>query len=218
MLRLRGMLICLAMTTICSAVTAADLLHFDLSQWPIAGWADAREERFPAFGQWAVSQQGITNVIPSGVEEQDIVAMKNGTGMASSVFVGRPARNVTATATMSFERKGAPSILLRAQARPDGRGYVTGQMLSLVLYEAGVNLWRFDGAKWHKAAAEKFEVEPCVFHTLKVRLEGPRARVWLDGKAVMETEDVGLNAPGLVGLWAGEGPCHFGALRLRLAD
>lgn len=218
MLRLRGVLIFIAMAASCSAVTAADLLSFDLSQWPIAGWADAREDRFPTFGEWAVSQQGISNVIPSGVEERDIVAMKNGTGMASSVFVGRPAQNVTATATMSFERKGAPSILLRAEARPEGRGYVTGKMLSLVLYEAGVNLWRFDGAKWHKAAAEKFEVEPCVFHTLKVRLEGPRAKVWLDGKAVMETDDVGLQAPGLVGLWAGEGPCHFGALRVRMAD
>lgn len=206
------------MTAICSAVAAADLLSYDLTGWPISGWADAREDRFPAFGAWTVSDKGITNVIPEGFEEKDIVAMKGGVGMTSSVLPGLTARNLTATATMAFERKGAPSILLRAEATPEPGGYVTGKMLSLVLYESGINLWRFDGAKWHKAAFAKFEVQPEVFHRVKVRLDGPRAKVWVNGKAVMETEDVGMDAPGLVGLWAGEGPCHFGWLRLRLAD
>ena len=186
----------------------------DFSGWPLEGWRDVREERFPGLGQWTPVGEGITNLIPEGADEKALVAMKGGLGMASSVLEGDMARNLTAIAQMAFERKGAPSVLLRAQVD----GALTGEVLSLVLYEKGVNLWRYDGAKWHKAAAATFPVQAGIYHRVKVRLAGPAATVWVDGKQVAHAADIGLDAPGAIGLWAGEGPCYFKSLRIRYED
>ncbi len=180
---------------------------------PLTGWTDVREARFPQLGQWIPAKGGITNFIPEGADEKAVVAMKDGLGMTSSIIDGLQVRNITAIAQLAFEAKGAPAILLRAQVE----GNITGEMLSLVLYEKGINLWRFDGEKWHKATAAKFAVEPDVYHRVKVTLSGPAARIWVDGKRVADSEDIGLDAVGAVGLWAGEGPCYFKSLRLRYA-
>jgi len=200
----------------CSAVGHS---VYDFTRWPQLGWIDAREERFPAFGQWVTSDNGITNFIPADAEEKDVVAMKDGLGMASSVIEGLQARDLTVIAYMAFERKGAPSILLRAQTREEivrgRRSVVTGKTLSLVLYEKGINLWYFNGEKWSKAGAATLEVEPGVMHRVKATLTGSCARVWLDGKRVVDVTDLELTDCGAVGIWAGEGPCTFKSLLVR---
>lgn len=192
---------------------------YDFTRWPQLGWVDAREERFPALGQWMTSDKGITNFIPADAEEKDVVAMKDGLGMASSVIDGLQARDLTVIGTMAFERKGAPSILLRAQTREEivrgRRSIVTGKTLSLVLYEKGINLWYFNGEKWSKAGAATLEVEPGVMHRVKATLTGSCARVWLDGKRVVDVTDLELTDCGAVGIWAGEGPCYFNRLLVR---
>ncbi len=191
----------------------------DFRNWPLPGWVDAREERFPVVGQWVTTDEGITNAIPADTDEKDIIAMKDGLGMASSLIDGLVAKDLTVIARMSFERKGAPSILLRAQTREEivngRRVLVTGKMLSLVLYEKGINLWYFNGEEWSKAAFAKFDVAPGAMHRVKATLTGPCARVWVDGRRVIDAADLELTGCGAVGIWAGEGPCTFQTLLLR---
>lgn len=184
---------------------------YDLSRWPLPSWRTVREARFPALGRWVGSAAGISNFIPRDADEKDIVAGKDGLGMVSAVLNGAYVKDCTVMARMGFERKGAPGILLRTQVE----GNVTGDTLCLVLHEKGINLWRYLGGKWSKAAAAEMPVAEKELHHVRIALEGQRAKVWLDGEAVCETNEVGFGQPGTVGIWAGEGPCHFQALRFR---
>jgi len=170
-----------------------------------------REGRFPHAGTFDTNPLGLRNRIPDGVSEEDLVAAKDGVGVASAVINGVSVADLRVDAKMAFEAKGAPSILLRAQLN-DG---VLGKMYSLVLYEKGLNLWFFDGEKWGKAAEAKFEVEAGKAHGVRVMMAGKRAWVSVDGKVMLETRTLEFTDAGAVGIWAGEGPCYFDHLRVR---
>jgi len=215
------MILCLA--TLLLALTAACLAHADsrpafyssdFSHWPLADWAAVREASLARPGAFVSCERGIANFLPAGADEKDIIAAKDGLGLAAAVARGAVVRDCTVVARLGFERKGAPSILLRTQLS----GEVTGDTLSLVLYEKGVNLWRFGGGKWSKAGAAEFPVAEKTMHRMEVRLVGPRAEVRVDGESVLKVDDVGLAKPGAVGIWAGEGPCVFQSLRMRCTD
>ena len=184
---------------------------FTFGAQPMTGWRLVREPRFPELGAWVPASDAIVNYIPPGADEKALVAATGGLGITSSIVEGITTRDCAVIGQLAFERKGAPAILLRAAVD----GEVTGEVLSLVLYEKGINLWRYDGSKWHKAGASAFPVEEGVFHRVKAVALGPSVTVWVDGKKVLAAKDVGLDQPGAIGIWAGEGPCYFKSLRIR---
>ncbi len=182
---------------------------FSFTTWPSPAWRMVREARFPAVGRFVPVTEGIANFIPQGADEKDVAAAKGGLGVASAVVCDTRVWDCTVLARLAFEAKGAPAILLRTQVH----GCVTGDTLSLVVYQGGVILWRLAGDKWSKVAAAEMPVAEQQTHHVRVVLAGPSAKVWLDGKRVLEVADVGLAEAGAIGIWAGEGPCRFEALR-----
>lgn len=106
---------------------------------------------------------------------------------------------------MAFARQGAPAILLRARRQGD----VTGDMYSLVLYHAGINLWKFCGGKWGKVGASKLAVAPAIFHELRLYARSGDFLVYLDRERRMACSEPQPLPAGEIGIWSGEGPCKF---------
>ena len=203
----------IAMGLLLVVVTAAtaDTVKVDFSAWDHELWRPAREPRFPQLVPFIQRAGFIENLIPAGPSEKDIVAAKDGIGVAMMLLRDRRAGEVAARASLAFERKGAPSIIFRVQRE----GEVTGEMYSLVLYAEGVNLWKFAGGKWAKVGASKFEVAPTVFHDMRLYARGGDFTVFVDGTKKLLCTDPQPLGEGEVGLWSGEGPCFFQKFSLR---
>jgi len=189
-----------------AAALAADAIKVDFGNWDRSRWLPVREARFPAAAPFVQRDAYIENFIAPGHDEKEIVAAKDGLGVAMMLRRDFRGADVGLRCTMSFERQGAPAIIFRVQRQGD----VTGEMYSLVLYHAGLNLWKFSGGKWSKVDARKFEVAPSAFHEVRVYARGGDFFVYLDGARKMACSDPEPLPAGEVGIWSGEGPCRFG--------
>lgn len=188
---------------------AADL-NVDFGNWDASRWLPVREERFPHIVPFVQHPGYIENLIPPGANEKDLIAAKDGLGVATLLVRDFVGADVAVRCELAFERKGAPAVNFRTQVK----GEVTGDTYSLVLYEKGVNLWKCAGGKWSKVGATEFAVTPGVFHELRLYARGERFGVYVDGKQRLDCRDATALGAGAVGLWAGEGPCRFRSFRM----
>lgn len=189
-------------------------VDFSSSSWERSQWLPVREERFPVVVPFVQRPGWIENSLPAGASEKDIVATKDGMGVAMMLWQGEVAADVSVRCEMAFERKGAPAIQFRTQRE----GEVTGETYSLVLYEKGLNLWKFSGGKWVKVGASQFPVTPGEFHEVRLLARGPNFWVSVDGQRRLGCTDPSPLPAGEVGLWSGEGPCRFRSFRYRPLD
>lgn len=182
----------------------------DFRNWDPSQWLPCREERFPAIVSFVQIDDYLENYLAPGHTEKEIVAMKDGLGAAMLLLRDFTASDLAARCETAFERKGAPAIMFRVQRTAD----VTGPMYSLVLYEQGVNLWKYDGKKFSKVGASKFAVQPGVFHELRVYARGGTFTVFVNRERKLVCEDPQPLPAGEAGLWSGEGPCRFRSFRV----
>ncbi len=188
-----------------TAAFAADTVKVDFGNWDRSLWRPVREGRFPAIVPFVQREGYIENTLPAGASEKDIVAAKDGIGVATMLLRDFCAADVMLRASMAFERKGAPALIFRVQREGD----VVGEMYSLVLYAEGVNLWKFAGGKWAKTGLVKFPVSPTVFHDVRLFARGGDFTVFVDGEKKLQCTDPQPLGPGEAGVWSGEGPCFF---------
>lgn len=204
--RLLLLLLLLSLTT---SVLAATTLHFNFANWSRSRWLMVREKAFPQIGEFVQTKEYIENQIPAGASEKDIAACKVGTALM--LLNDWSAADFVARADLAFEGAGAPGLLLRAQHQ----GQLAGPMYSLILYKDGVNLWRYDGEKYHKAGAARFAVEPGKFHSVQVHARGTNFVIHVDGERVLTVNEADSLPAGQIGIWFGEGVCRVKRLSVR---
>lgn len=195
----------------CTALAAAQSVKCDFAVWDHSRWAPCREPRFPKIVPFIHRDGYLENTIAAGYTEKEIVAAKDGVGVAMLALRDFAAGDLAARCETAFERKGAPAIMFRVERS----GELTGRMYSLVLYEHGVNLWKYDGKKFSKVGASKFAVEPGIFHELRVYARGDSFTILVNRERRLVCEDPDPLPAGEVGLWSGEGPCRFRSFRAR---
>jgi hypothetical protein len=188
-----------------TTVLAAGAIRVDFTDWDRSLWRPVREARFPQIVPFIQREDCIENTIPPGADEKDLIAAKDGIGVATMLLRDFCEADLTLRASMAFERKGAPAIIFRVQRQDD----VAGDMYSLVLYAEGLNLWKFSGDKWSKVGASKLEVAPGDFHDVRLFARGGDFTVFLDGQKKLLCSDPQPLGSGEAGLWSGEGPCSF---------
>lgn len=202
------MMLVFALSPIASA--RADV-SVDFGDWSRDQWLPVREERFPTIRLFVQEPGRIANPLPPGAAEADVVAAKDGLGVATMLLRAPGARDVSVRCRMGFERKGAPAILLRTQRQAQ----VTGDTYSLVLYEDGLNLWKFAGGRWSKVGAAEFAVAAGVAHDVRVYARDGTFGVYVDGDRRLSCRDAAPLGAGEVGIWSGEGPCWFESFSYR---
>jgi hypothetical protein len=192
----------------------AKAITVDFGHWDHGLWLPVRQAEYPKVVPFVQGVGYIENHLPAGASEQDIVAAKGGLGVAVMMLRGVQAGDLTVRCDMAFDRKGAPAINLRTQLL----GAVTGATYSLVLYEKGLNLWKYSGGKWSQVGTAEFAVTAGEFHEVRLYVRGPAFRVSVDGRPRLSCRDPEPLPAGGVGIWSGEGPCRFRSLRVRVPD
>jgi hypothetical protein len=197
-----------------AGAAGAKTIAVDFARWDLSQWLPVRQAEYPKVVPFVQGAGYIENYLPPGASEQDIEACKNGLGVAVMLLRGVPAGDLTVRCETAFDRKGAPAINFRTQHL----GGVTGATYSLVLYEKGINLWKYSGGKWSKVGATEFAVSAGEFHEVRLYARGVAFRVYVDGRPRLSCRDAEPLPAGGIGLWSGEGPCRFRSLRAWVPD
>jgi hypothetical protein len=196
-----ALVLCIALVA-SAAVWAAPLISVNFAHWNRDMWEPLKDVLAPTVGQMVQGPGYIENYIPPGASEKDILSCKVG----SSLMMLRDFRaaDLVARASLYFEGRGAPGIVVRMQ-RPNGAAGLTYLPL---IYPDGVNLWRYDGKKWNKIAFTKTPLKIGVYHAFRVEVRGDHFTVNVDGKRLLEATDKDVLPAGEVGLWLCEGACR----------
>ena len=117
---------------------------------------------------------------------------------------------VTLTTVCSFEKFGAPLIVISDDVKPAPDGFPAyGHHFEVVAFEEGINVWELNGTdKPIKAAFARFPVEAGKKLTLTVKAETGKLLIDLDGNR-LEAELPSLPSRFRAGITACEGVNRF---------
>lgn len=172
---LRRLSIFLCLSLIC-AFAAEYSCSFVEGGWDMKDWHFVRSGRWPYEGHWVQKENCIQNVVPEGVGPVELQGKRAGETYTSMVLAKPVNGSATIRATMSFEYKMAPLIVLAGPLKENGEAYPEYQEhWEIVLYNEGINVWHHevrDGKPyWRKAAyvQAKFEAGKQYEMTAKVQ-------------------------------------------------
>ena len=160
--------------------------------WQREDWLQVKTPRWTELGEWKQCTDYIENCIPEGLSAEQLVSCHE--AYVSMVWKEPLEGNALIAATMSFEDRYAPSIVLAGElganpAFPDLAEY--REHWEVVLYADGINIWHHeyrDGKPyWRLAAWFKHSFSPMVKYKLEVRItfapKVPQLAVSCDGQS-----------------------------------
>jgi len=161
-------------------------LAFDKAGWDASKWILVKSPRWDHFGTWVQETGHIRNTVPEGVSAEELLSKRAKETYSSMVYHDKVSGQVTIRATMAFDHRMAPLIVLApelgkdARERPEYREH-----FEVVLFDEGVNVWhhtyRNGKPSWHKAAYARFPLKPNTPYTLLVRKTDRALHIEVDG-------------------------------------
>lgn len=163
-------------------------------------------------GAWRSSSEGLlSNVIPEGVSQEDLIESRDGLGVSLGLIPGFYGADLLIECEVETEGTGAAGLVFRAQ---EDAGVITG-MFCIVLYRDGVNLWECIEDEWALVHKHRCLVKIGMPHLLRARVSGDTIAVSLNGEPLFNATAPSLMAPGRAGIRALQGQCHFRNLRVK---
>ncbi|MBN2452376.1 MAG: hypothetical protein JXR77_18460 [Lentisphaeria bacterium] len=203
-----------------SVATAADSAscRFAAGAWQARDWIMVKSPRWAHMGDWVQEKDHIANRTPADASADSMLGDRAPECYTSMVLARRFSGNLSLKATLAFEHRMAPLLVLAAdlghdeQGRPEYREHT-----EFVLYDRGVNVWRHewtDGKPaWRKLAYWNLAVEPGKRHTFEVRIDrsarGDLVSISVDGQEVGGYRDGNLPAECHAGITGCEGVNRF---------
>ncbi|MGN0866169.1 MAG: hypothetical protein ACI4SG_00625 [Oligosphaeraceae bacterium] len=185
-----------------TVVLAASALHateerrwgFQPGQWSPRDWVMVRSPRFPFPGEWVQEEDFIRNRVPPQQEgEPDRAYGERLQGPEAprtyvSMVLAEPVkgRKITLKATMAFQYRMAPLLVLANGLGADGEGNPEyREHWEIVLYDQGINVWHHELREgkpyWRLAAFLQTPFSPQTPHLLSAQVEftakGPRLTI-----------------------------------------
>jgi hypothetical protein len=147
--------------------------------WQTEDWLLVKSPRWPHRGTWIQETDGIRNATPPDATPEDMLGKRAGETYTSMVLRKPCEGNLTIEATMSFDHRMAPLVVLAPELGQAEDGYPEyREHWEIVLFDEGVNIWHHtfaDGKPaWRKAAYARFAVEPGTMHRLTIRVQNTR--------------------------------------------
>lgn len=188
------LLLPLLLLFIAVTLTAAEVsCDFSRGRWNADDWLLVKSPRWDYFGDWVQQDDHLMNQYPADATPKEMLGKRAAETYTSMVYKKQVSGKTTFSATMLFEDRMAPLLVLAgelgadAQGRPEYREH-----WEIVLYDEGINVWHHeirDGKPfWRKAAYIKTAYKPGVKYTLEATVEfprggkGPQLSVACDGK------------------------------------
>ncbi len=159
---------------------------FGRGQWNSDEWIMAKRPDVDNEAPWVQHEDYISN--EKEVVESKLVEGHTPKPSAHNSMVNKQkiSGDFTATATMMFEDKQAPSIMLAQVLEQDTQGRTQYQEhVEVVMYHQGINVWRhhFKNGKsnWAKLMYVRFPLEKAKPYTLAVTRKGTEINISIDG-------------------------------------
>jgi hypothetical protein len=186
---------------------------FGRGQWTPDDWIMMRRPDTDNEAPWVQHDDCISNekAISPETQAKPVTERKSTEISAHNSMVHRQkvSGNFSAKATMLFEDKQAPSIMLAGKLGQDAQGrmqYV--EHVEVVIYYQGINVWKhqFKNGKsnWTKLMYARFPLEKAKPYTLEVTRKGAEIRISVDGHSCGYFDDSLTNAL-FLGVTADEG-------------
>lgn len=200
---------------------------FGRDLWQASDWVLVKSPRWDYFGGWVQQDDHLMNQHPADATPKEMLGKRAAETYTSMVYKHKVSGRTEIAATMLFEDRMAPELVIAgelgtdAQGRPEYREH-----WEIVLYDEGINVWHHeirDGKPfWRKAAYLKTPFLPGVKYTLEALVEfpaggkGPQLSVTCDGKRFGCLTPT-LPEEFLVGVTACEGVNRFYDFKLKTA-
>ena len=200
---------------------------FGRDQWQASDWVLVKSPRWDYYGGWVQQDDHLVNQHPADATPKEMLGKRAAETYTSMVYKHKVSGRTEIAATMLFEDRMAPELVIAgelgtdAQGRPEYREH-----WEIVLYDEGINVWHHeirDGKPfWRKAAYLKTPFLPGVKYTLEALVEfpaggkGPQLSVTCDGKRFGCLTPT-LPEEFLVGVTACEGVNRFYDFKLKTA-
>jgi len=215
--------LCAAALAAMAAAAHADVdVSFARGRWNAADFTPAKCARLSYLGTFDQLDDAIVNRCPEGASAEDVFTKHNDGVYAALVHKTRFSLGATVAATMAWDWRMAPLVVIAPELGADAQGRAEfREHWEIVLFDDGVNVWHHfyrDGRQsWIKAAglklppALKFKANDR--HTMSVRVErkknGHKAMIVTVEGYVLEYVDDALPETFLAGLVACEGRNFF---------
>lgn len=192
---------------------------FERQQWNTSDWIMIKRPAFARLGDWIQNDDHIANQTPAQATNDEMQGTK-----ASETYTGMVLKQIitgsaTISATMSFDYKMAPSIVIAGPLGESKDGKPEFRRLTeVVLFDQGVNIWVHEyingSSKWTKLAWSTFAIEPRKKHELHIAISGQKLEITVEGHAIGVT-DSGLPNAYSVGIAGNEGINRFYAFSVK---
>lgn len=140
---------------------------FTPTGWQASDWVLVKSPRWPHRGSWVQEADAIRNATPATATPEEMLGKAAGETYTSMVLKEPFAGNLRIAATLAFEHRMAPLIVLASPLGQDAGGHPEyREHWEIVLFDQGINVWHHtyaDGKPaWRKAAFARFAVQPGV--------------------------------------------------------
>lgn len=188
----------LALLVLAAPAQGETIYHarFERDQWDRDDWIEVKSPRFDQINEWIQHDTHIENARPADAPRDRMISARDS---YASMVLAEPidtTEGVRVGATMLFERRQAPQIVLAngigrsAEDVPEHREH-----LEIVLFDQGVNIWHHtlegDEPRYRLVAFDRFELANDTPHEMRVTIDRPRGRMSEPDAGRMLTIDVG---------------------------
>ena len=147
--------------------------QFTQDGWKPGDWIQVKSPRWEYIGTWVQKEDHIQNTVPEGLTPEEQLRALN---FSSMVYKEPVAGNATISATMLFEYKMAPELVLANAVDKNEKGHPQySEYWEIVLYNEGLNVWHHqivDGKPfWRRAAFVTAAFEPNTKYTLEATVQ-----------------------------------------------
>ena len=159
---------------------------FDKAGWKPDEWTLVKSPRWAHFGNWVQRSDHIENETPPGATPKLLLGKLAPQSYTSMVYKAKVTGKVTIKATMAFDDRMAPIIVIAPELGKSAGGQPEyREHYEVCVFDQGVNVWRhsFKSGKpsWQKAAFARFPLKPRTRYTLQVTKRRKQLTVTIDG-------------------------------------
>ena len=150
--------------------------EFQPGKWPADDFLNVKSWRWPNIGKFIQDKDHLVNACPADASPEEMLSKRGPETYAALLYKKALTGNHTVSATMSFDHRMAPAIVIAEKpVLCDGRLHPEFRThYEIVLYDRGLNIWRhwfFDGKQiWRKAGFLNVPFQPNTRYTLSVNI------------------------------------------------
>ncbi len=191
---------------------------FASGKWQAADFVGVKSSRWENIGGFKQEKDHIFNICPADAQPDEMLSKRAPETYAAMICKTPLSGNHTIVATMSFDHRMAPSIVIAEKTGLSSGGYPEFRThYEIVLYDQGLNVWRHwfkDGKQvWRKVGFLKADFKPNTPYKLEVNIafsaRGPVWTVSAGGHCFGFIDDLLMSKEYYAGIVAAEGVNRF---------